>query len=151
MGITKMDERQRAINAIQLMVDAETSAWNRLDADALVALFHPDMVWVWPPNAASHDPESWVMPMGRFDASRWKSDWNRLFDEFTLAHNHRETFRIEVSEQCDGGFAVVDVDTLWVNKQDGSEFHWKGRAGKVYVKVEGRWLFIHQTGLLQYG
>ena len=146
-----MDERQLAINAIQSLVDAETAAWNRLDADALVALFHPDMVWVWPPDSASHDPESWVLPMGRFDASRWKSDWNRLFDEFTLAHNHRETIRIEVSEQCDGGFAVVDVDTLWVNKQDRTEFHWKGRAGKVYVKVEGRWLFIHQTGLLQYG
>ena len=73
MGITQMDERQLAINAIQLMVDAETAAWNRLDADALVALFHPDMVWVWPPDAASHDPESWVMPMGRFDASRWIS------------------------------------------------------------------------------
>jgi hypothetical protein len=91
------------------------------------------------------------MPMGRFDASRWKADWNRLFDEFMLAHNRRETVRIEVSEQLDGGFAVVDVDTLWVNKQDQSEFRWSGRACKVYVKVEERWLFIHQTGLLQYG
>jgi ketosteroid isomerase-like protein len=145
-----MDERLRAIKEIQSLVDAETQAWNNLDAESLVSLFHHDMVWVWPPNADSHDPASWEMPMGRFDASRWKSDWNRLFHGFSLAHNHRETVRIEVSEQFDGGFAVVDVDTLWVNKQDRSAFHWKGRACKVYVKVEGRWVFIHQTGLLQY-
>ena len=145
-----MDERQRAINEIQSLVDAETEAWNNLDAEALVALFHPDMVWVWPPDAISHDPESWVMPMGRFNAARWTSDWTRLFDQFALVHNRRNTVRIEVSEQFDGGFAVVDVDTLWVNKQDQSEFHWAGRACKVYVKVDGRWLFIHQTGLLQY-
>jgi ketosteroid isomerase-like protein len=30
---------------IQTMVDRETSAWDRQDADALVSLFHPDMVW----------------------------------------------------------------------------------------------------------
>ena len=30
---------------IQAMVDRETAAWDRQDADALVSLFHPDMVW----------------------------------------------------------------------------------------------------------
>ncbi len=145
-----MSPRQLAHDEIQSVVDSETNAWNNLDADALVALFHPDMVWVWPPDAQSHDPETWVMPMGRFDADRWKSDWNRLFQDFTLAHNHRTTVRIEVSDQLDGAFAVVDVDTLWINKHDQSKFHWQGRACKVYVKVEDRWLFIHQTGLLQY-
>jgi ketosteroid isomerase-like protein len=145
-----MEERERAITEIQSLVDAETEAWNNLDAEALVSLFHPDIVWVWPPDASSHDPESWVMPMGRFNAARWTSAWTDLFAEFALIHNSRKTVRIEVSEQFDGGFAVVDVDTLWVNKQDKSEFHWAGRACKLYVKVEGRWLFIHQTGPLQY-
>lgn len=27
------------------MVDRETAAWDRQDAEALVELFHPDMVW----------------------------------------------------------------------------------------------------------
>jgi uncharacterized protein (TIGR02246 family) len=30
---------------IQAMVDVETAAWNAQDAEALVSLFHPDMVW----------------------------------------------------------------------------------------------------------
>jgi ketosteroid isomerase-like protein len=51
---------------IMAMVDAETAAWNHRDADALVALFHPDAVWPWPPSADAHDPMEWVMPYGRF-------------------------------------------------------------------------------------
>jgi ketosteroid isomerase-like protein len=58
--------------------------------------------------------------------------------------------RIAVSEQGDGAFAVVDVDTLWINRSAGQPFHWKGRACKVYTKVGGRWLFIFQTGVLDY-
>ncbi len=115
--LPKMNPRHLALDEIQAMVDAETNAWNNLDADALVALFHPDMVWVWPPDAQSHDPETWVMPMGRFDAGRWKDVWNRLFTDYTLAHNRRKTVRIEVTEQLDGGFAVVDVDTLWITSK----------------------------------
>ena len=30
---------------IQAMVDRETTAWDRQDAETLVSLFHPDMVW----------------------------------------------------------------------------------------------------------
>jgi hypothetical protein len=43
----------------------------------------------------------------------------------------------------------VDVDTLWRDK-DGVEFHWVGRACKIYTKVGGEWKMIAQTGLLQY-
>ena len=32
------------------MVDRETRAWDTKDAGALVDLFHPDMVWPWPPD-----------------------------------------------------------------------------------------------------
>ncbi len=135
---------------IQAMVDRETAAWGHQDAEALVSLFHPDMVWPWPPDAHSHDPVTWVFPLGRFDRERWKAGWEDLFRTHELVHNKRRTVRIVVSPEGDGGFAVVDVDTLWRNRADGSLFHWKGRAGKGYTKVEGRWLLISHTGLLEY-
>lgn len=133
------------------MVNAETAAWNVRDADALVSLFHPDTVWPWPPNADAHDPMEWVIPYGRFDRERWKRSWQRLFDTHDLVHNIRETLRVVVSDEGDGAFAVVDVDTLWRNRTTQQLFHWKGRACKVYTKVNGRWRFIFQTGLLNYG
>jgi ketosteroid isomerase-like protein len=135
---------------IQSMVDAETNAWNARDAEALVSLFHSDMVWPWPPNAQAHDPEHWVMPLGRYDRERWKSEWEELFRTHELVHNHRRTVRIVVSAQSDAAFAVVDVDTLWRNHRTGESFHWKGRACKGYTKVGDRWLLILHTGLLDY-
>jgi hypothetical protein len=87
---------------IRALVDTETAAWNARDADALVSLFHPDMVWPWPPDAGAHDPMRWVMPMGRFDRERWKSSWQALFETHDLVHNKRETLRVAISEQGDG-------------------------------------------------
>lgn len=120
---------------IQALIDRETDAWNRQDAEALVSLFHPDMVWPWPPDSRSHDPETWVFPLGRYDKSRWKDGWQRLFRDFQLEHNRRHTVRIVVSEQGDGAFAVVDVDTLWRHRTTGEVSHWKGRACKGYTKT----------------
>jgi ketosteroid isomerase-like protein len=54
-----------------------------------------------------------------------------------------------LSEERDGAFAVVDIDTLW-RDQAGRDFHWLGRAGKGYTKVDGEWKLIMHTGLLQY-
>jgi ketosteroid isomerase-like protein len=139
-----------AAGAIQEMVDRETRAWDRQDAEELVSLFHPDMVWPWPPAARSHDPASWVFPWGRYDRDRWKAAWQELFRTHHLVHNVRKTVRIELSEQGDGAFAVVDVDTLWRNRADGALFHWKGRACKGYTKVREGWLLIFHTGLLDY-
>ena len=135
---------------IGALVDAETVAWDARDAEALVALFHPDTVWPWPPDSAAHDPMSWVMPIGRFDRERWKGAWQALFDTHDLVHNKRNTLRVVVSEQGDGAFAVVDVDTLWRNRATKQPFHWKGRACKVYTKVGERWVFLFHTGLLEY-
>jgi len=135
---------------IQAMVDRETAAWDARDAEALVSLFHPDMVWPWPPDAAAHDPAGWVFPMGRYHRARWKASWEELFRTHDLVHNRRRTVRIVVSEQGDGAFAVVDVDTLWRVRATGSDFRWKGRACKGYTKVGGRWLLILHTGLLEY-
>jgi hypothetical protein len=135
---------------IQTMVDRETSAWDRQDAETLVSLFHPDMVWPWPPDTEAHDPALWVFPLGRYDRQRWKAGWEDLFATYELVHNNRRTERIVVSEQEDGGFAVVDVDTLWRHRTSGELFHWKGRACKGYTRVGAKWFLILHTGLLDY-
>ena len=103
--------------AISSMVNAETAAWNARDADALVSLFHPDSVWPWSPSADAHDPMTWVMPFGRYNRERWKRSWQELFDTYELVYHYRKILRIAVSEDGDGGFAVVDVDTLWSNRE----------------------------------
>jgi ketosteroid isomerase-like protein len=146
-----LEEGVTAESEIRAAVDRETAAWDRRDADALVDLFHPDMVWPWPPDATSHDPELWVLPQGRFDRQRWKAGWESLFESHELVHNRRSTVRVVASAEGDGGFAVVDVDTLWRRRSDGEPFHWKGRACKGYTKVGNRWLLIFHTGLLEYG
>lgn len=137
-------------NEIRAIVDTETAAWNARDAEVLVSLFHPDTVWPWPPTARAHDPMTWVMPLGRFNRERWKQSWQELFDTYDLVHNDRRTLRVVVSEQGDGAFAVVDVDTLWRHRGTQESFHWRGRACKVYTRVDGRWRFLFQTGLLEY-
>lgn len=135
---------------IQAMVDRETAAWEKQDAEALVALFHPDMVWPWPPDNRSHDPALWSFTQGRFNSERWRAGWEALFRTHELVHNRRRTVRIQLSAEGDAGFAVVDVDTLWKCKADGSMSHWKGRAGKGYSKVGDKWLLIFHSGLLEY-
>jgi ketosteroid isomerase-like protein len=135
---------------IQAMVDRETAAWDARDAAALVELFHPDMIWPWPPDSQAHDPATWVMPQGRFNRERWRAGWQGLFEAHELVHNRRSTVRIQVSAEGDAAFAVVDVDTLWRRRSDGEPFLWKGRACKGYTKVADRWHLIFHTGLLEY-
>jgi len=136
--------------AIRDLIYRETHAWNTQDAELLVSCFHPAMVWPWPPTAQSHDPMTWVMAWGRFDAERWRRGWQELFDTHDLVHNRREIKKIVVSEQEDGAFAVVDIDTLWRNKQTGVEQNWKGRTCKMYTQVGTQWKMIAQTGVLEY-
>ena len=113
-GLTKeMDAREVARQAIEEVVHRETRAWDRQDAVALVDLFHPDMVWPWPPTERDHDPATWVFVMGRFDRERWTRSWQELFATHRLIHNRREIRQIVETAEADGGFAVVDVDTLW--------------------------------------
>ena len=135
---------------IQSLVDRETDAWNNQDADTLVSLFHPDMVWPWPQNEHQHDPAHWVFPQGRYDRERWKESWEELFRTHHLVHNKRSTVKIIVSDQGDGAFAVVDVDTLWRHRITGRLIQWKGRACKGYTNVQGHWFIIFHTGLLDY-
>lgn len=135
---------------IHAMVARETAAWNAQNAEALVDLFHPDMVWTWPPDADAHDPVTWICPLGRFDRARWKAGWQELFRTHELVHNRRHTVRIFLSEENDAGFAVVDVDTLWRHRSSGAMFHWKGRACKGYTKMPDGWRLIFHSGLLAY-
>jgi hypothetical protein len=134
---------------IEEIVQRETLAWDTQDVNLLLTIFHPDMVWPWPPNAQTHDPLEWVMPYGRFNAARWGRSWQELFDTHTLVHNRRVIRRIEVSREGDGAFAVVDIDTLWRDAL-GGEQHWQGRVCKAYAKVGGTWKMTMQTGALAY-
>ncbi|GAC1399855.1 MAG: hypothetical protein NVSMB56_14970 [Pyrinomonadaceae bacterium] len=134
---------------IKEMVDRETRAWDTKDIKLLLSIFHPDMVWCWPPTANDHDPLTWIFWAGRYNYERWTKNWQNLFDTHTLIHNRREIKRIVLTAENDGAFAVVDVDTLWRDK-DGNEMHWKGRACKIYSKCGHEWKMTTQTGLLRY-
>jgi len=81
--------------------------------------------------------------------ARWKKVWQDLCATHTLIHNQQAIRKIEVSDQGDGAFAVVDVDPLW-RDSDGKDFHWKGRASKVYSRVGAEWKMTMHTGLLAY-
>ena len=100
---------------IEEIVNRETLAWDTQDVDLLMTIFHPDMVWPWPPTPQSHDPLDWVIDWGRYDYARWKRGWQKLFDTHRLAHNKRIIRKIEISKEGDGAFAVVDIDTLWID------------------------------------
>ncbi len=141
----------RLSDEIREIVDRETRAWDTQDVQLLLTCFHHDMVWPWPPSAQAHDPIEWVMEWGRYDADRWGSGWQELFDTHDLVRNERRTEKIEVSKEGDGAFAVVDIDTLWRNRRTGEDFHWCGRTCKIYVKTDTGWKMTSQVGVLDYG
>jgi len=138
------------IEEIKEIVNRETRAWDTLDVDLLMTIFHPDMVWPWPPGPFAHDPKKWIFEIGRYNYMRWKKGWQELFESHRLAHNKRNLIEINISKEKDGAFAVVDVDTLWINLETGKHNHWKGRACKVYTKIKKEWKLIMHTGLLDY-
>ena len=134
---------------IEEIVDRETKSWDTQDVDLLMTIFHPDMVWPWPKTPQSHNPVDWVLEWGRYNYDRWRSGWLELFNTHKLIHNRRETKKIEISREGDGAFAVVDIDTLWVDSE-GNENRWLGRVCKIYTRVENEWKMIMQTGVLEY-
>ena len=144
-----LKEKADVISEIEEMVNKETLAWDTKNVRLLLSLLHPDMVWPWPRHAHAHDPMNWVLEWGRYDYERWGSRWQKLFDTHQLIHNHRVIKKIEVSKECDGAFAVVDIDTLW-RDQAGNENHWFGRVCKVYSLTNDEWKMIMQTGALDY-
>ena len=140
---------ESVVGEIEEIVQRETRGWDTQDPDLLLTVFHPDMVWPWPPTAESHDPMEWLLVQGRFDDRRWRDAWAELFRTHRLAHNRRSVRKVVVSHEGDGAFAVVDIDTLWVSPA-GVENRWRGRTCKVYSKVRGVWKMTMQTGVLSY-
>lgn len=149
--MTREQSVQTIEDEIREIVNRETRAWDTKDVELLLTIFHPDMVWPWPPDAHSHDPATWIFWAGRYHYERWRANWQELFDTHELIHNRREIIKIVLTEEGDGAFAVVDVDTLWRVRRDGTDFRWQGRACKVYSKVGDEWKMTIQTGLLDYG
>ena len=131
------------------IVNRETKAWDTQDVKLLISVFHPDIVWPWPRTGHSHDPIDWVMELGKFNKERWSKSWQDLFDTHRLEHNYREIKKIAISNEKDGAFAVVDIDTLWIDKQNNKN-HWKGRVCKVYSKIGDEWKMTMHTGVLTY-
>lgn len=144
-----MFDKEQIKSEIEEMVNRETLAWNTKDVELLISVFHPDMVWPWPTHPHAHDPMEWVIEWGRYDYQRWKKGWQDLFDTHNLIHNKRVIKKIEISQEGDGAFAVVDIDTLW-RSADGKDNHWKGRTCKVYTRVNDEWKMMMQTGVLDY-
>ena len=138
-----------ATEQIEEIVNRETRAWDTQDVDLLMTVFHADMVWPWPRTPQSHDPMDWVIVWGRYDFERWRRGWQELFDTHRLVRNERSIRKIEISREGDGAFAVVDIDTLWVDVA-GKESHWKGRVCKVYAKIGAEWKMTMHTGVLDY-
>jgi len=134
---------------IEEIVNRETCAWDTQDVELLMTVFHRDMVWPWPRTPQSHDPIDWVIVWGRYDYERWQNGWQKLFDTHRLAHNDRVIRKIEISKEGDGAFAVVDIDTLWIDKA-GNRNHWQGRVCKVYARVGDEWKMTMHTGVLDY-
>jgi ketosteroid isomerase-like protein len=136
---------------IQELVDLETEGWNTKNPDLFLSIIHPDMAWPWPPTPDAHDPVDWVFVLGRFDQERWRKNWQAIFDTHDLVHNRRRTIKIQVSDQQDAAFAVVDIDTHWRHKDTKKDFPWKGRVCKIYTRMKtGDWKMIFQTGALNY-
>lgn len=91
------------------------------------------------------------MGMGKFNFERWRRTYTKLFNSHNLVHNIRNIQKIVVSSKGDGAFAVVDVDTHGQSKNTIEDFHWKGRACKIYTKMnKEEWKMIAHIGLLEY-
>jgi len=143
---------------IQEMVDRESRAYDTADTALMMTIYHPDMVWAWPPNAHAHDPMEWVLRLGRFNYERWYRLSELFFETHRVIHNHRITRKIVMSAEQDGGFAVVDIDTLFEQRKDRSspwhegagQLHVKGRACKIYTTVGDEWKLLYQPGTMHY-
>ena len=111
---------------IQALIDRETLGLNTKNPDLFLDMIHPDMVWPWPPTPRDHHPVRWKFVVGRFNKERWRQYFQAFFDHYDLVHNHRETIKVEVSLEEDAAFAIMDVDSLWRDKDSKQEIHWEG-------------------------
>jgi hypothetical protein len=61
----------------------------------------------------------WDISFGSYDYERWLLQWQELFDNYDLIHNHITIKRVTFSEQKNGGFAIVDIYMLLRHKKNG--------------------------------
>jgi ketosteroid isomerase-like protein len=66
-----------------------------------------------------------------------------------IARNDRAIRKIEISKEGDGAFAVVDIDTLWIDEAGQSQ-PLESRVCKVYSKIGDEWKMTMHTGVLDY-
>jgi len=140
------------------MVERESRAYDTADAKLMLTIYHPDMVWAWPPNEHAHDPMEWIMRVGRFNYDRWLKMTQLFMDTHTLIHNRREIRKILMTDEQDGALAVVDIDTLFQQHPDkespwdqgGGKLHIVGRAAKIYTTVGDEWKLLYQPGTMHY-
>jgi hypothetical protein len=82
------------------------------------------MVWPGPRTSQSHDPIDWIGYLKLVvSIMRDEKKISRIFASHRLVHNNRKIVKIVVSKECNGAFAVVDVDTSWQRISDGKDFH----------------------------
>jgi ketosteroid isomerase-like protein len=137
---------------IEESVDQVTVGLNTKNADVFLDMIHPDMVWPWPPTSRDHDPIWWEFVLGRFNKEPWRQNFQAIFDDCDLLHNHRDTVKIEIAAEQDAALAVVDGDSLWREKNTKQEIHWKVCICKIYSRMAAAdWKLIFQTGPLDYG
>ena len=142
----------RVKKEIQALIDRVTLGLNTKNPDVFLDMIHPDMVWPWPPTSPDHDPVRWEFVLGRFNKEQWRQYFQTIFDHYDLVRNRRDTVKIEVAVEEDAALAVVDVDSLWRDKDTKQEIHWKGRVCNIYTRMTGGdWKLIFQTGPLDYG
>jgi hypothetical protein len=141
------------------MVERESRAFETADAELMLTIYHPDMVWAWPPHEHAHDPMEWIMRVGRFNYDKWLKLTQLFMDTHKLIHNHREIKKILMTDEQDGALAVVDIDTLFEQQPDedspwhqegGGELHVVGRAAKIYTTVGQEWKLLYQPGTMHY-
>ncbi len=143
---------------IREIVERESRAFDTKDVELMLSIYHPDMVWAWPPHSKAYDPMEWIMRVGRFNYDRWYKLTKLFMDTHTVVHNRREIKKIVMTDEQDGAFAVVDIDTLFKRDvssdspwHDGSdEEHILGRACKIYTLVNDEWKMIYQPGTMHY-
>ena len=149
--------RDRSEEIIEI-VERESRAFETADAELMLTIYHPDMVWAWPPHAKAHDPMEWIMRVGRFDYEKWLKMTKLFMGTHKLIHNHREIKKILMTDEQDGALAVVDIETSFEQtpnedspwNEGGGIVEVKGRAAKIYTLVGEEWKLLYQPGTMHY-
>ena len=143
---------------IKEIVERESRAFEMADAKLMLTIYHPDMVWAWPPHAKAHDPMEWIMRVGRFDYDRWLHLTQLFMDTHKLIQNERAIKKILMSDEQVGALAVGDINTVFEQSPDeespwsdgGGRLEVKGRAAKIYTTVGDEWKLLYQPGTMHY-